>query len=375
MSSTSASAASDLGPRMACAALRFYSQRDLHFHFVSNLDPGHLAETLRRLSPENTLFIVASKTFTTQETMANAAGARAWLLEHFADQAALGDSFRGRDRQPAGGAGLSASPPENVFEFWDWVGGRYSLTSAVGLPVMMAVGPERFEELLRGCAAMDGHFRRRRPGERTCRCCWPCWESGRSISMGAATHAVLPYDQYLRRFPAYLQQLDMESNGKGVDRGGRRRSHYTTGPVVWGEPGTNGQHAFFQLAAPGQPAGALRFHRFLPLPEPFLPTSTSSCWPTCSPRARPWPSARPGPSSPRKRSRRRCGPSASFPDNRPSNTILADELTPGVLGRLVALYEHKVFVQGVIWNIFSFDQWGVELGKKHGRKDPAPAGG
>jgi glucose-6-phosphate isomerase len=355
---------SDLGPQMACAALRFYQQRDLHFHFVSNLDPTHLAETLRDLPAESTLFIVASKSFTTQETLTNAATARDWLLEHLRDEAAVGPHFAAVTANPRAALDFGIDPA-NIFIFWEWVGGRYSLASAVGLPVMMAVGPERFAEMLRGYAAMDGHFRSA-PLEKNLPVLLALLGVWQNDFLAAATHAVLPYDQYLRRFPAYLQQLDMESNGKSADRGGAGVD-YPTGPVVWGEPGTNGQHAFYQLLHQGSrpvPCDFIGFRRSLNpcrdhqqrlLANMFAQSQALAFGKTRAELSR-------------ERVPEALRPFREFPGNRPSSTILADELTPGVLGRLVALYEHKVFVQGVVWNIFSFDQWGVELGKQLARK-------
>jgi len=355
---------SDLGPRMACAALQFYQQRDLIFHFVSNLDPGHLAETLRDCPAESTLFIIASKTFTTQETMANAAGARSWLLKQLPDAAAMRSHFVAVTANPQAALDFGIVPG-NVFEFWEWVGGRYSLGSAVGLPLMIAAGPDRFEEFLRGGAALDDHFRNAPWADNlpVLLALLGIWQVD---FLGAATHAVLPYDQYLRRFPAYLQQLDMESNGKSADREGRRVD-YPTGPVVWGEPGTNGQHAFFQLLHQGSrtvPCDFIGFRRSLNpdgdtqqqlLANMFAQSQALAFGKTRSELSR-------------EKVPEALLPFREFSGNRPSSTILADELTPGVLGRLVALYEHKVFVQGVVWNIFSFDQWGVELGKQLARR-------
>jgi len=355
---------SDLGPQMACQALQFYSRRDLHFHFVSNLDPTHLAETLRPLSPENTLFIIASKTFTTRETMANATSARAWLLGHFSEGTALSSHFAAVTANPQAALAFGIAA-ENIFEFWEWVGGRYSLASAVGLPVMVAVGPERFEEMLRGYWALDKHFRR------------SPWSSNLPVLLAllgvwqvnfhdAPTHAVLPYDQYLRRFPAYLQQLDMESNGKSVDRRGRAVDH-ATGPVLWGEPGTDGQHAFFQLLHQGSQAVPCDFIGFCRSLNPFadhherlLANMLAQSQALAFGKTRAELARENVPGS--------LLPFREFPGNRPSNTIMAEELTPAVLGKLVALYEHKVFTQGVLWNIFSFDQWGVELGKSLAEK-------
>jgi glucose-6-phosphate isomerase len=351
---------SDLGPRMACAAMRRYSQRDLHIHFVSNLDPGHLAETLRALSPENTLFLIASKTFTTLETMANAAAARAWLMEHFQDASALRGHFAAvtANRQAALDFGVV---PANVFEFWEWVGGRYSLASAVGLPVMMAIGPERFDEMLRGFWSMDDHFRHT-PLERNLPVMLALLGVWQVNFQAAPTHAILPYDQYLALFPAYLQQLDMESNGKSVDRLGVAVD-YRTGPVIWGGTGTVGQHAFFQLLHQGSqdvPCDFIGFCRslnpFRDHHEQLLANMFAQSQALAFGRTRE--------ELVREHMPDALLPFRGFSGNRPSNTILACELTPGTLGKLIALYEHKVFVQGVIWNIFSFDQWGVELGKR-----------
>ncbi len=351
---------SDLGPRMACAALRFYSQRDLHLHFVSNLDPGHLAETLHGLSPEETLFLVASKTFTTQETMANAAAARAWLMEHFQDAHALRSHFAAVTANPQAALGFGVVPG-NVFEFWEWVGGRYSLASAVGLPVMMAVGPERFEEMLRGFWAMDDHFRHT-PPERNLPVLLALLGVWQVNFHAAPTHALLPYDQYLDLFPAYLQQLDMESNGKSVDRLGAPVD-YRTGPVLWGGTGTGGQHAFFQLLHQGSqvvPCDFIGFRRslnpFRDHHEQLLANLFAQSQALAFGRTRE--------ELERENTPDALVPFREFAGNRPSNTILAHELTPGTLGKLIALYEHKVFVQSVIWNIFPFDQWGVELGKR-----------
>ncbi len=351
---------SDLGPRMACSALSFYSQLDLPVHFVSNLDPGHLAATLRFLSPETTLFILASKTFTTQETMANAAGARDWLLEHFQDRAALGRHVVAVTANPQAALawGIAA---ENVFEFWDWVGGRYSLPSAVGLPLMMSVGPERFMEMLSGFEAMDNHFRSAPPQANLplLLALLGVWHAD---FMGAATHAVLPYSQYLRLFPAFLQQLEMESNGKGVDRDGREVD-YATAPVLWGEPGTGGQHAFFQLLHQGTQAVPCDFIGFRRTLDPFRDHHEQLL-------ANLFAQAQALAFGSTREELAHAGvpaeilPYREFPGSRPSNILLAEELTPGVLGKLIALYEHKVFAQGVLWNIFSFDQWGVELGKR-----------
>jgi glucose-6-phosphate isomerase len=355
---------SDLGPRMACAALRFYQQRDLHFHFVSNLDPTHLAETLRDLPAEATLFIVASKSFTTQETLANAAAAREWLLERLRDKAAVGAHFAAVTANSRAAIDFGVDPA-SVFAFWEWVGGRYSLPSAVGLPVMMAVGPELFEEMLRGYEAMDRHFLGAHL-EKNLPVLLALLDVWQTDFLNAATHAVLPYDQYLRLFPAYLQQLEMESNGKSVDRAGAAVD-YPTAPVVWGQPGTDGQHAFFQLLHQGRrpvPCDFIAFRRSLnpcrDHQQQLLANMFAQSQALAFGKKRDELSRENVPEALR--------PFREFFGNRPSSTILADGLTPGMLGRLIALYEHKVFVQGVVWNIFSFDQWGVELGKKLARR-------
>jgi glucose-6-phosphate isomerase len=355
---------SDLGPQMACLALRPFARQGLHVHFVSNLDPGHLAGTLRDLSPENTLFIIASKTFTTQETMANAAFARAWLLDHFADPAAVAYHFAAATASPQAALDWGVAA-ENIFEFWEWVGGRYSLASAVGLPLLLAIGPERFEELLRGAAAMDEHFRNA-PLEANLPVLLALLGAWQVNFLDARTHAILPYDQDLSRFPAYLQQLDMESNGKNVARDGRKVTH-RTGPVIWGEPGTNGQHAFFQLLHQGTQAVPCDLIGFCRSRDPFrdhheqlLAHLIAQGQALAFGRTRSELAAENVPAPLR--------PFREFAGDRPSNTILAEELTPGVLGKLIAMYEHKVFVQGVIWDVNSFDQWGVELGKQLSRR-------
>ena len=351
---------SDLGPAMACEALKPFSKRSLRCFFVSNVDATHLAEVLRQVKAEQTLFIVASKTFTTQETLTNALSARDWLLSRLGgDPAAVARHFAAvsTNRERVVAFGIA---PENMFGFWDWVGGRYSLPSAIGLPLMLSIGPRNFEKLLKGYHAMDVHFRTA-PFERNLPVLLGLLGILYHNGYGAETHAVLPYDQYLARLPAYLQQLDMESNGKSTDRQGRPVGG-TTGPVIWGEPGTNGQHAFYQLIHQGTrliPCDFIGFCRshnplgdhhdkllanFIAQSEALAMGKTAAA---C--RAEGVPEA--------------LVPHKTFAGNRPSNTLLADALTPRTLGALIALYEHKVFTQGVVWNIFSFDQWGVELGK------------
>ena len=350
---------SDLGPAMACAALAHYTDRNLSFRFVSNIDGTDFAEATRDLDPAETLFVICSKTFTTLETLTNARSARQWCLAALRDEAAVARHFVAvsTNAQQVASFGIDTA---NMFGFWDWVGGRYSMTSAIGLSLMLAIGPERFREMLAGFRAMDEHFRTA-PFARNMPVILGLLGVWYGDFLGADSHAVLPYDQHLQRFPAYLQQLDMESNGKGVDLEGRRVD-YPTGPIVWGEPGTNGQHAFFQLIHQGTkliPCDFIGFcHSLNPLGEHhdllmanfFAQTEALAFGKTAEEVA-----AEGVPES--------LVPHRSFPGNRPSNTILAEALTPETLGKLVALYEHRVFVQGAVWNLNSFDQWGVELGK------------
>ena len=355
---------SDLGPVMAYEALKHYAQRDLTVRFVSNVDGTDLTEKTRDLDPEQTLFVVSSKTFTTQETMANAGSARAWLLAALGDEAAVARHFVAvsTNAQAVQKFGIDAA---NMFGFWDWVGGRYSLDSAIGLSLMIAVGPEHFRDLLAGFHDMDEHFAKA-PLERNLPVLMALLGVWYGNFFGAQTLAVLPYDQYLAYFPAYLQQLDMESNGKSVTLGGERVD-YQTGPVVWGQPGTNGQHAFYQLIHQGTkliPCDFIGFCQTLnPLPLPdgghhhdllmanvFAQTEALAFGKTLAEvRAEGVPAD--------------LAPHKVFGGNRPTSTLLADRLTPRTLGALIALYEHKVFVQGAVWDINSFDQWGVELGK------------
>jgi glucose-6-phosphate isomerase len=354
---------SDLGPAMACEALRAYADRRLRVRFVSNVDPTHLAEATRDLDPAETLFVVVSKTFTTQETLANAHAARAWCVGRLGE-AAVARHFVAVSTNVAEMERFGIDPA-NGFEIWDWVGGRYSLASAVGLAPMIAIGPGRFRELLAGMHAMDEHFRTA-PFARNLPALLGLLGVWYTDFLGAESHAVVPYDQSLARFPAYLQQLDMESNGKRVDLAGRP-VECATAPIVWGEPGTNGQHAFFQLLHQGtrlvpcdlvgfarsqNPIGAqheLLLANLLAQAEALAFGRTAD-------------------------ELRRAGvpealvPHRTFPGDRPSNVILAEALTPETLGALVALYEHKVFVQGAVWGVNSFDQWGVELGKELARR-------
>jgi glucose-6-phosphate isomerase len=339
---------SDLGPAMAYEALRHYSQRDLACRFVSNVDGADFVEATRDLEPAETLFIVASKTFTTLETLTNARTARAWLLRGLGDERAVAQHFVAVSTNAAEVRKFGIDT-ENMFPFWDWVGGRYSMWSAIGLSVMLAIGPDAFRAMLDGAHELDRHFRTA-PFARNLPVLLALIGLWYDELFGAATYTVLPYSQYLARLPAYLQQLDMESNGKSVDLEGRAVD-YQTGPIVWGAAGTNGQHAFYQLLHQGtklvpadfigfcQPLDDVGEHHTLLAANLFAQTEALAFGRAAPDAAR------------------------SFAGNRPSNTILADRLTPATLGALVALYEHKVFVQGAIWGINSFDQWGVELGK------------
>jgi glucose-6-phosphate isomerase len=358
---------SDLGPVMITEALRPY-QGPLRVHFVSNVDGSHLAEVLKRLDPARTLFTIASKTFTTEETLTNARSARAWFVGHAGDAAHVAKHFVAISTNAREVAAFGIAP-EHMFVFWDWVGGRYSLWSSIGLPIALAVGPDRFEELLLGAHDMDEHFRSAPP------------EQNIPLLLGllgvwytnfwdAHSHAVLPYDQYLHRLPAYLQQADMESNGKAVTRDGEPVS-CATGPVVWGEPGTNGQHAFYQLIHQGtrlvpcdflaaavshSPLGdhhTILLSNFFAQTEALLQGRTEA-------QAR----AELAAAGLASEAIDRLAPHKVFAGNRPTTSILYEKLCPRTLGRLVAMYEHKIFTMGAVWNVNSFDQWGVELGKK-----------
>jgi len=359
---------SNLGPLMVCEALRPYQSEALRVHFVSNVDGAHLAEAVRGLDPATTLFVVASKTFTTMETMTNAKSARAWLLAALGDPAAVANHFVAVSTNEAKVVEFGIDPA-NMFGFWDWVGGRYSLWSAIGLPIALAVGMDRFIELLEGAHAMDEHFRSADLGENL-----PVvlgligvWYANFA---GARTHAVLPYDQSLKYFPAYLQQGDMESNGKGVTRDGVA-VEYTTGPVVWGEPGTDGQHAFFQLIHQGTqmiPADFIApINSHHPLGDHHVKLMANFFAQTeALMRGRTEVEARAEMQAAGMPAERidELAPHRTFPGNRPTNTILVEKLTPRTLGALIALYEHRIFVKGVIWGVNSYDQWGVELGKQ-----------
>ncbi|MSQ60348.1 MAG: glucose-6-phosphate isomerase [Betaproteobacteria bacterium] len=363
---------SDLGPLMVTEALEPYRHERLRVHFVSNIDGAHLGAKLKSLNARTTLFIIASKTFTTQETLTNAASARAWLVAALGNEGAVSEHFS------AVSTNLSATKAfgirdDNVFAFWDWVGGRYSLWSAIGLPIAIAAGMDRFEELLSGAHTMDRHFAS------------APLEHNMPVILGLLgiwyidfwdrrTHAVLPYDQSLHRFPAYLQQLDMESNGKSVGRDGRS-VEYQTGPVVWGEPGTNGQHAFYQQLHQGTHWTPADF--ILPLQSHYpMGRHHDMLIANCLAQTQALMQGKTADEvrteliaqGYRGESLERLVPHKVFPGNRPSNTILLPKLTPASLGALIALYEHKVFVQGTIWGVNSFDQWGVELGKQLANK-------
>jgi len=359
---------SDLGPKMVCAALKPYGKHGLRVHFVSNVDGTDIAETLKLLNPETALFLIASKTFTTQETMTNAHTARDWFLARSGEERYIAQHFAAMstNTQAVRAFGID---PANMFEFWDWVGGRYSLWSAIGLPIALFVGMDNFEALLRGAYAADQHFRSA-PFSQNIPVLMALLGIWYNNFFGAQTHAILPYEQYLEYFPAYFQQGDMESNGKGVSRTGEFL-RYSTGPIIWGQPGTNGQHAFFQLIHQGtklipcdflagvetqNPLGshhAILLSNFLAQTEALMKGRTPE-------EARAELAAQ-GLAGAELELLVRA---KTFPGNRPTNSFLYQKLTPETLGTLIALYEHKIFTQGVIWRINSFDQMGVELGKQ-----------
>jgi glucose-6-phosphate isomerase len=361
---------SDLGPLMVTEALKPYAHPRISMHFVSNIDGAHLGEVLRTCQPETTLFIIASKTFTTQETITNALSAKAWFLKSAIDQIHVRKHFVALSTNKTEVVKFGISE-DNMFEFWDWVGGRYSLWSAIGLSIAISIGMDGFMELLRGAYAMDKHFRTE-PAERNIPVIMALLGVWYNNLYGAQSHAILPYDQCLHRLPAYLQQGDMESNGKYRDRQGGQ-VNYSTGPIIWGEPGTNGQHAFYQLIHQGTkliPADFLapiethyplangRHHEML-LSNFFAQTEALM-------RGKNEAEARKelektGMSRDRIDS---LLPHKVFPGNRPTNSLIFKKLTPATLGALIALYEHKIFVQGALWHVNSFDQWGVELGKQ-----------
>ena len=359
---------SDLGPVMVTEALRPYRRPDLELHFVSNVDGSHIAEVLKRVDPETTLFLVASKTFTTQETMANAHSAREWFLSRAQEEKRVAKHFVALSTNAKEVAKFGIAT-DNMFVFWDWVGGRYSLWSSIGLSIALGIGFENFRALLEGAHEMDEHFRSA-PLEQSLPVTLAMLGIWYNNFFGAETHAILPYDQYLSRFPAYFQQGDMESNGKRVTRDGKVVD-YQTGPVIWGEPGTNGQHAFYQLLHQGtklvpcdflaaaqthHPIGehhTLLLANFLAQTEALMRGKTEGEARAELAASGLAPAAVSG-----------LLPHKVFPGNRPTNSILYDKLDPRTLGKLIALYEHKIFVQGIVWNVNSFDQWGVELGKK-----------
>jgi glucose-6-phosphate isomerase len=360
---------SDLGPVMATEALRPYWKAGLRVHFVSNVDGTDIAEKLRDIDAETTLFLVASKTFTTQETMTNARTARAWLVEKLGAQSAVRNHFVALSTNGRAVAEFGIDP-NNMFEFWDWVGGRYSLWSAIGLSIACVIGMDKFEELLGGAHDIDEHFRTTplRQNIPVIMALLGIWYVN---FYGTKSQAILAYDQYLHRFAAYLQQADMESNGKSVNRDGARIVDYATGPVIWGEPGTNGQHAFYQLIHQGTQLIPADFLMPVNSQNPVGEHHTllaSNCFAQTEALMR-------GKTAEEARTElmssgiaaarvEQLVPHKVFEGNRPTSTLLFDRLTPRTLGRLIALYEHKIFVQGVIWNINSYDQWGVELGKQ-----------
>ena len=359
---------SDLGPYMVTEALRPYKNH-LNMHFVSNVDGTHIAETLKKVNPETTLFLVASKTFTTQETMTNANSARDWLLAVAKDNSAVAKHFAALSTNGKAVAEFGIDT-NNMFEFWDWVGGRYSLWSAIGLSIALSIGFDNFEALLSGAHEMDKHFRTA-PLEKNIPATLALVGLWNTNFLGAQTEAILPYDQYLHRFAAYFQQGNMESNGKYIDRNGNVIRDYQTGPIIWGEPGTNGQHAFYQLIhqgtmlipcdfiAPAQSHNPLGDHHSKLLSNFFAQTEALAFGKTKEEVEAEFVKA--GKSLEEVKD---IVPFKVFTGNKPTNSILVQKMTPFVLGALIAMYEHKIFAQGVIFNIFSFDQWGVELGKQ-----------
>jgi glucose-6-phosphate isomerase len=363
---------SDLGPVMVCEALKHFAKPHLNIHFVSNVDGAHITETLKKLNPATTLFMIASKTFTTQETMANAHTARAWFLTNGGTEKDVAKHFvaLSTNEKKVMDFGID---PANMFRFWDFVGGRYSLCSAIGLSIACFVGFDLFEQMLEGFHRMDLHFKNT-PFEKNMPVIMALIGVWNVNFLGAESEAILPYDQYLSRFPAYFQQANMESNGKSVDRNGKL-VNYQTGPIIWGEPGTNGQHAFYQLIhqgtrlipcdflAPAQPLNEIGHHHEMLLSNFFAQTEALLNGKTAEQV---------------KLELEKEGktteeiefllPFKVFAGNKPTNSILYKRLSPQLLGSLIAAYEHKIFVQGIIWNIFSFDQWGVELGKQLANK-------
>ncbi len=357
---------SDLGPVMVTEALKPYKKKHLSVHFVSNVDGTHIAETLKKVNPETTLFMIASKTFTTQETMANALSARNWFLESAKELEHVKKHFVAISTNQTQVEKFGIDP-ENMFGFWDWVGGRYSLWSAIGLSIACSIGYENFEQLLLGAHEMDNHFRNT-PFNKNIPVILALLGIWYNNFYGAESQAILPYDQYLHRFAAYFQQGDMESNGKYIDRSGKK-VNYQTGPIIWGEPGTNGQHAFYQLIhqgtklipadfiAPAISQNPIGEHHPMLLSNFFAQTEALMNGKTLEEVK----AELVGKSSEEIDS---IAPFKVFEGNRPTNSILVKKITPKTLGSLIAMYEHKIFTQGIIWNVFSFDQWGVELGKQ-----------
>ena len=358
---------SDLGPVMVTEALKPYKNH-LNIHFVSNVDGTHIAETLKKVNPETTLFLIASKTFTTQETMANAFSARNWFLTYAKDEQEVSKHFvaLSTNSKAVSQFGIDVA---NMFEFWDWVGGRYSLWSAIGLSIALSIGYSNFEKLLEGANEMDTHFATASFGKNmpVILALLGIWYVN---FFDASTHAILPYDQYMHRFAAYFQQGDMESNGKSVDRNGNR-VNYATGPVIWGEPGTNGQHAFYQLIhqgtqlipadfiAPAITHNPIGNHHTLLMSNFFAQTEA-----LMNGKTKEVVEAELIKAGLNQTEIAKLSPFKVFEGNKPTNSILVKQITPKTLGALIAMYEHKIFVQGVIWNVFSYDQWGVELGKQ-----------
>ena len=361
---------SDLGPVMVTEALKAYKKKNINIHFVSNVDGTHIVETLKKLNPTTTLFMIASKTFTTQETMTNALSARDWFLKTAVDGEFVKKHFVAisTNQNEVEKFGID---PANMFGFWDWVGGRYSIWSAIGLSIACSIGFENFEQVLLGAHEMDNHFRNT-PFEKNIPVILALLGIWYNNFYGADSHAILPYDQYLHRFAAYFQQGDMESNGKYIDRSGNKVD-YQTGPIIWGEPGTNGQHAFYQLIhqgtklipadfiAPAISHNPIGEHHKMLLSNFFAQTEA-----LMNGKTREEVDAELTGKS--KEEVEKIAPFKVFQGNRPTNSILLKKITPKSLGSLIAMYEHKIFVQGVIWNVFSFDQWGVELGKQLANK-------
>jgi glucose-6-phosphate isomerase len=358
---------SDLGPVMVAESLKPYQNPNLEIFFVSNVDGTHIAETLKKVNPETTLIFIASKTFTTQETMTNAHTARSWFLEHASDEKAIAKHFVALSTNEKGVTDFGIDP-NNMFAFWDWVGGRYSLWSAIGLPIACAIGFDNFEKLLEGAHSMDIHFKNT-PLEKNIPVILALVGIWNTNFLGATSEAILPYDQYLHRFAAYFQQGNMESNGKYVNRSGDKVD-YATGPIIWGEPGTNGQHAFYQLIhqgthlipcdfiAPAISHNPISDHHVKLLSNFFAQTEALMNGKTLEQVT-----AEMSKAGKSEEEISKIAPHRVFEGNRPTNSVLVKQITPYTLGQLIAMYEHKIFVQGVIWNIYSFDQWGVELGK------------